>query len=702
MDADTLRVLEFAKVLEHLANYCATDLGRRCASSLRPGTDAEEIALRLRETTEMKRLLEREIRLPLAGIRALDAVLGALHERGRPIEEEEILSFKSTIEAGRSIRRLFLGLGEGFESLLAMGRGIGEFDELLARFELTLDERGRIRDDASAKLHEVRRAVLSVERQIEGKLERIVASPQVRSVLRERRFFFRNGRFVLPVKAGGRGAVRGLIHDSSQSGNTVFIEPEEIVELGNELGDLRTQERREVSRILWELTRDILDRDRELRSLLDRLAAVDLTWAKARYSLDFDLEPADPEPAGVRLRRARHPILLRLERGGGDLDGEAPGRTEAVSPAADPRGVVPIDVRLGLDFDVLIITGPNTGGKTVTLKTVGLLALMNQAGLHIPAARGSGLAVFRRIFADIGDEQSLEQSLSTFSAHMANITGILEAADRDTLILLDELGAGTDPVEGAALGFGILDYLLERGARAIITTHIGSLKTYAYRHDRAENASVEFDVETLTPTYRLAVGQPGNSNAVTIARRIGMRPEVVSRAEAILAGERDGTEELIRQLEQTLRSVEGKRAETEDLREETLRIKESADRVRGQLEERRRNVEREADAEIEQVLEAVRRRIEPVLRELGAVPKPFDEGVRALEAVIDEALRTTPLAKKREEFIRSLRKEDWVYIPKFRQKARVARVSRDQRTVSVRIGAMSLEVPFEEVSWVER
>jgi DNA mismatch repair protein MutS2 len=703
MDDNTLRLLEFAKVLDHLGSYCATALGRKQAAALRPLSDADAVRARLRETSQMKTLLEDGARLPLAGIRDLDPVLNSLHERGRPLDEEEILGFKDTLESSRSLREFFLGLDDGLDSLRELGRRIREFDSLLARFELTVDARGRIVDGASAKLAEIRRRIRATEQRIEGRLGKIIASPQVRNLLRERKFFFRNGRFVLPVRSGSRGAVRGIIHDSSQSGNTVFVEPDEIVELGNELGDLRSQERREISRILWELTRDVLDRDEDLRELLDLLGRIDLTVAKARMSVEFDHHPADPDPSGILLRRARHPILLMLAtRKSGAEEGAT---SEEGSPPPDREGpqrrVVPIDVRLGDDFDVLIITGPNTGGKTVTLKTVGLLVLMNQAGLHIPAAKGSRLGLFRRVFADIGDEQSLEQSLSTFSGHMANISGILAEAGDDTLILLDELGAGTDPAEGAALGVGILDHLLRRGARAIITTHIGSLKSYAYRHERAANGCVEFDVETLAPTYRLFIGQPGNSNAVTIARRIGMDPEVLARAEQILEGQRDGTEELIRQLEESLKAAEGKRIESEDLREEGLRIRESAERVRRELEERRRNVEREADAEIDEVLGRLRRGLEDDLRALRNAPRPFDEAAGSIERILDETLRTTPLARKREAFIRKLKKEDWVYIPRFRQKGRVARIHRENRTVSVRIGSMALEVPFEDVSWVD-
>lgn len=668
---------------EHIATLCVSPLGKRAAQALRPQTDAGYVRRTLRQTTEMRRILEEEQRLPLVGIRDLGAVFDSIHRRGQPIEELEILEFRETLESASSLRTLILRRADIAPTVGELAEKIGDFEPVLGRFDLTVDRRGKILDEASPRLLELRQKIRSVESGIDERMRALIGQAAIRTVLREARAFYRNGRYVLPVKAESRGHIKGMIHDSSQSGNTVFVEPQETIEDGNRLADLRSQERREVSRILWQITRDMLDREAELRELLAILGEIDLIAAKAVDSLEGGLRPAEPDDGQVLLRDARHPLLLLYRRRSGDEDGS---------------GVVPIDVRLGGDFHLLIVTGPNTGGKTVCLKTVGLLALMNQAGLHLPVGAGSRLPIFDHIGADIGDEQSLQQSLSTFSGHMSNITAILAAAGKSSLILLDELGAGTDPAEGAALGIGILDYLKERGSRVIITTHIGSLKTYAYRNPEANNACVEFDVDTLAPTYRLSIGQPGNSNAVTIARRIGMPSEVLERASQELGTSGDDTNELVHSLQKTLTEAERRNQEAEGLRAAARLAQEDSEQVRDELVRRRDILDREADVQVDVQLRAFRDALEPLLQELRHGPKSVQDTVERLELLLEEGLRATPLASKRDAYIRKLKKEDLVTIPKYRQRGRVKRISREKRTVSVVIGAMSLEVPFEEIA----
>ncbi len=691
MDEALLRVLEFPRVCEHLSSYCASGLGRRAAAELVPGIDPAKIERAHALTVEIRHVLEEGTRVPLGGVYDLGPVLESLHRRGSPVEEAEILRFKDTLEASVEIRRFFTGRKESAPIAFDLVSGIPDLDSLLGRFDLTVDRRGQVRDEASPRLGEIRHERRTVESRVEAQIKELLANSSIRVVLREAKYFYRNGRYVLPVKAESRGHVRGMIHDSSQSGQTLFVEPEETVPLGNRLGDLRAQERREVTRILWEITRDLLDVEADLLRVFRILAEIDLTFGKAKYAIEHDLHPAEVAADRVMLRGARHPLLLMMARARSE---EAQSDPDAPSSGE----VVPIDVRLGEDFDLLIVTGPNTGGKTVTLKTVGLLVLMNQAGLPIPAARGSSLPIYGYVGADIGDEQSIEQSLSTFSGHMVNIRGILEKTGERCLILLDELGAGTDPAEGAALGIGILDRLREQGAHALVTTHIGSLKTYAYENPRARNASVEFDVESLSPTYRLLIGQPGNSNAVTIARRIGLPTAVLERASAILAGESDGTESLASRLTETLREAESRAEETEQLREESRAAAEESKRIRGDLARRRDILQRETDFELEQRLLAIRAALEPHLNVLLSGPESTRAEVERLIERIDTEIQGTPLAQKREDYIRKLKKEQQVMVPKYRQQGRVQRVNRSKRTVSVVIGAMTLEVPFEEIS----
>lgn len=685
MDDHVLSILEFPRLVQHLETFCASPLGRSRCRELAPSTDAEVVARRVSCTTEAKRLAELGERLPLAGLHDLGPVLRSLHHRGQPVDESEILAFKETLESATALRAALDGFRAETPRLAAIGDGIADFESLLGRFDLTVDSRGRIRDEASPRLAETRHAIRGVESDIDERMRSLIATASVRTVLREARSYYRNGRHVLPVKAESRGHVKGMIHDSSQSGNTVFVEPEATIALGNRLADLRAQERREISRILIEITRDLLDCESDLLRMLEAAAEVDLHASMASYSVRDDLQPVTIDDHSIVLRRARHPLLLVLH--------EASDESE---PAGD---VVPVDVRLGGDFRLLIVTGPNTGGKTVVLKTVGLLAVMHQCGMHLPVATGSSMPVFAHIGADIGDEQSLEQSLSTFSAHMRNIREILAKATRRSLVLLDELGAGTDPAEGAALGTGILDFLRDAGSLAIITTHIGSLKTYAYRNADACNASVEFDVETLAPTYRLLIGQPGNSNAVTIARRMGIPAGVIERAEEELDNrESDGTGELVDELQETLKRAESRADAAAEQLDQASRDRERSEELRADLERRTGIVTDEADRELDRRLREFVAAVEPEIQSLRRAPGTVQPAVDALVEKLEAQVRATPLSERRERYLKRLKKEDWVSIPKFRQKGRVRRVSREKRTVSVLVGAMSIEVPFEEIA----
>jgi DNA mismatch repair protein MutS2 len=458
--------------------------------------------------------------------------------------------------------------------------------------------------------------------------------------------------------------------------------------LANEVDDLRFEERREVARILWELTLALLDQREPILRTLDALACVDCTYAKARFSLDYEMSAPEINDAGhLNVRRARHPILIRvIERG----EGSAPGSK-----------VVPIDYRLGEDFDLLVITGPNTGGKTVTLKTVGILSLMAQSGLHVPAERGAKFPLYTSVLADIGDEQSIEQSLSTFSSHMHNLVRILGQAQASTLVLLDELGAGTDPAEGAALASAVLDFLSHRQAKTVVTTHIGELKAYAYRHGRALNAACEFDQESLRPTYRLLLGQPGNSNAIAIAERLGLPRPIIHRARSSLK-QRPGREtELINELEQSRRAIE-------DDRENAHRLHKDAEALRGQVEAelraataKARVARHEAEQEIDEQVRRVRARVLDALRHLYNAPAPFADKAREVAGLVEAEFQRTPLAAKRLEFARGLHRDDYVFVISLGSKCRVRSVTRAKERLEVVFGHSVVEVGFDDVTWID-
>jgi len=504
----------------------------------------------------------------------------------------------------------------------------------------------------------------------------------------------KNDRYLLPVKAEYRSWVHGPIRDRSQSGATLYVEPDEITLDGDRLLDALDKERDEVQRILWDLTRRVLGARHLLALLQEKLAWFDFTFAKASYAEAFGLSaPRIGDDGVLDLKDARHPWLLWLardpRRDHRDIDLEAAlGR------------VVPMSVRLGEGFRVLVVTGPNTGGKTVALKTVGLSVLLALSGIPIPASPESAVPCYADVFADIGDEQSIEQSLSTFSSHLKNIIEVLRSAGPRSLILLDELGSGTDPIEGAALGRALLDRFLARGWSAIITTHIGSLKEYVYSREGAENAAMEFDPRTLQPTYRLLMGVPGSSNALAIARRIGLDPEVLEAAESEVARVAEPTREIISRMEASRRRVEKERRRAEKVRR----------RVQGEArayEERRKEVESEREAylgEAQRVVDdsvrAARDVLQPLVEQLKNVPKTHQPVVDKLREEVERLLVGTPLGEKREAFARSLKKEDEIYVPKFRERARVKKINKGERVVTVLLNGIPTEIGFDDISWI--
>jgi DNA mismatch repair protein MutS2 len=547
MDAHTLELLEFAKVRGLVAGYAACSLGRELALGMLPSADAAVVRRSLKATAEMADLVSRDNGPPLGGLRDIRGVLeGCLN--GTLLSAEDLSRISETVFCFARTRIWLdkLPPEPAFPEVRGLGRGVGRFGGLADEIDAAIGPEGKIHDGASDRLKRIRGEIEAFKVQIHDKIRDFINSPRVKDALQFPQATWSGDRFVLPVKADMRGRVPGIVHRTSGSGETVFVEPSPCVELGNAVAELVGQEQQEITRILRELTRKVALQARDMLRTLAVMGDFDLLAAKARFGLEYRcIEPEITSDGTLRLRSARHPLLIALFR-----------EADADKPESKRRDVVPVDVHLGEGFDLLLITGPNTGGKTVALKTVGLLSLMAQAGLHIPAGHGARLPVFRHVLADIGDEQSIEQSLSTFSGHVRRIAEVMNTVTSDSLVLLDELGGGTDPTEGAALGRAILDELLRLKCKAMVTTHIGSLKTYAYSVERAENASVEFDVTTLRPTYRLLIGEPGNSNALTIAERLGMNSGVLFRARRYLAESDTGLAKGIEEIQQRRRAAE--------------------------------------------------------------------------------------------------------------------------------------------------
>jgi DNA mismatch repair protein MutS2 len=613
----SVQALEFAKVLARVAQESTFSIGKERVLALEPTADLAEAQRRLAFTTEAVRLLAQQPRTTPGGAQDIRSQLTRAAREGT-LSESDLLAVVTTLRSAISVNHLLADLEPGgFPQLLALRERMPVHPHLVRRIEETVSDEGEVLDAASPRLARLRGEIRSANGRLQQRLRTIVG--EFGSALQEPIVTTRGDRYVLPVKADFRGRVRGIVHDRSSSGATLFIEPMVVVEMNNELRELQTQEREEVERILRELSHEIGREAEEIGWAVDALADFDLQLAKARYAnLVQCSEPRLNDEGRILLPRARHPLLTGRAVPIDFRLGQATPR----NPHPDHRDFVGTPA----EFFAVVITGPNTGGKTVALKTVGLLTLMAQAGLHVPAADGAELAVFDDVFADIGDEQSIEQSLSTFSSHLTRIIEVLRsvetarrrqpATDSDRLapmlVLFDELGAGTDPDEGAALASSILTYLLDRRVPTVATTHYSELKAFAHERKGAVNASVAFDVETLSPTYELEIGLPGRSNALAIAERLGLDQRIVRGARRHL-----GTTGV--QMEDLLRDLERERDAAESERRLTVRERAEAERQRAGLEQERHRLEVERAAVLEEARAQARRELDAVLAELAEV-----------------------------------------------------------------------------------
>ena len=647
MDAHTLDLLEFHKIRELVGECAFCSLGKDLAMQAEPSTEADRIRAELALVSEMVELLRQSQTPPFAGLRdvrlvARRAAIGAM------LSAEQLLDIAGALTCTGHMYRWRMRLSEVYQGLLTLTGSIEDLGPVAKTIAGSIDSRGHVLDMASSELAAVRHKVTELDDKVQNRIKHLLRDPELRKILRYPNATVSGDHYVLPVSINYRHKLTGVIHRTSGTGETVYIEPAEIAHLSAERVVLKSDEDREVKKILRRLSAEVGKVARPLGHAIEAMAKLDYVTAKARYARDYNLTCPDINTEGrLWLRVARHPLLENLFRREGETPAE-PQSAEAtdISTARQeprpPKHVVPIDVRLGQPFNLLIITGPNTGGKTVTLKTTGLLCTMAQAGMHIPAGQGSNVPVFTHILADIGDEQSLEQSLSTFSSHISRIAYILQVADAKSLVLLDELGAGTDPVEGAALGRAILDQLDQIGCRAMVTTHLGDLKTYAFNNEHAENAAVEFDIETLQPTYRLLIGQFGMSNALKIASRLKLPRDLLKRAHHYLKRKQRRAPEMI-QLQQ-------KREEAEKARAEAMKLQHDAQQQR----------EEYADKLAE-----------------------FERQQRDVEILRD--WRT------------ELKVGDTVWVPKYDKHGRVVRVDPKRGVAVVNLGLGQWEVTFDEV-----
>ncbi len=632
MNPHTLKVLEYQKILDRLAAHCAFSGGIDRAHGLLPSDDLETVRTWLAQTAEAFRLLEQKQDINFGGVKDLSMQL-AKAQRGALVLAPELLEVKHTLQRARALRNLLLRLESAFPLLAEMAQNIQPCEHLIAEISRCINERGEVVDGASDALRRIRGELHVAQERLLSILERLVQGSDVKPYLQDALVTQRQGRYVIPVRAEYKGHIEGIVHDQSSSGATLFVEPLRVVQQNNAVRELELQEEKEIRRILTELTELLADEAIYVRRNGEILADLDFTFAKAKYAYALDAVAPDVlafrKPYTIHKREEQQASAKQTDKAAETRDQAADRRaTESTHPGAlidfrrarhpllDQKKVVAVDVYLDDDTFMILITGPNTGGKTVTLKTVGLLILMAQSGLMIPVEPDSVLSIFEGIYADIGDEQSIEQNLSTFSSHMTNIIRILEEADPNSLVLLDELGAGTDPDEGSALAMALLDNLRDRSITTFATTHYSDLKLYAHNTPGVRNASVEFDVETLSPTYELSIGLPGRSNALIIARRLGLNPVIVEQAEATVRPdtlEADSLLDEIRRARQDALQVED-RAKT---RERQSQLVERDLRYQlANIEEARRAIVAETRRLMDAELAQVRHEIEQMRRQL--------------------------------------------------------------------------------------
>lgn len=567
MNDATFRKLEFQAVRDLLAEYCGCALGKQLAQTLTPSTSPAQVKFWQEQVRELLLRIGDVGFPPMGGVHDVRGHVRAAAFPA-PLEADQLADVAETLAATGPLRAWFERLGDNAPSLRTVGDRVADLTSIAAVISESIDERGQVRDYASPRLSNIRRSIENGRARIREVFDRILRHHQITKMLQYAGSTFHDDRMVLPLKAEYRGRVQGIIHRSSDSGVTLFVEPSESVELNNSIIRLKEEEKKEITLILRGLTQRVHLNAEPILGALRAMAVLDLVGAKCRYAMKRRCVCPIVDDNGVLdLHDARHPLLVELFARKTEEDGK-------------PHEVVANDMRLGDDFDILVITGPNTGGKTVMLKTAGILALMNQCGVPIPAREGSRMPVYRQVFIDIGDEQSLQQSLSTFSSHLSNQLDILRRTGKDSLVLIDELGAGTDPDEGAAIGRSIIAELLQLGGKAIVTTHLSALKAVAYSTRRVDNGCVEFDPESLRPTFRLRIGEPGNSNALIIAKRLGMPARLVKQAKDYLT---DTTRALNKAIAGTLES----RREAEEARRAAREAELEAQRQREQYEKER-------------------------------------------------------------------------------------------------------------------
>ena len=685
MEQESFKILEYKRILSRLREKAGTTLGKELAGGLLPSGDREEVRERLQQTAEAV-YVSSMAQPPLGGIKDIRESIKKVG-LGAVLAPDELLDILTTMYAMREMKRFFKELEAEAPILKNWARSLEIMGQLEKDLEHIVDEHGNLRDDASVELKRIRREIRSSQATIKDHLAGLLHNNEYQKYFQEAIVTMRGDRYVLPVKQEYRQHFPGIVHDQSATGSTLFIEPMAVVNLNNDIKQLTAAERHEVERILRAASQKIRKNDSQLMDNCEIMAQVDFAFAKANLAYEMKAtEPVLNEAGVTKLMSARHPLL-------------------------PPDKVVPIDITIGDSYSMLLVTGPNTGGKTVSMKTFGLLVLMAQSGLFLPVESGSEIAVYSNIYADIGDEQSIEQSLSTFSAHMTHLVSILDKVEPEDLVLLDELGAGTDPEEGAALAMAILERLLTIKATVLATTHYSELKTFAFGREGIENACVEFDVATLRPTYRLLIGIPGASNAFAISRRLGLSESLIIRAKQLIQADHAQFEQVINQLEKEKMLYEQMNADIETRLRRAEQMEAKAEALRVELNQKKADILRRAKDEGAALVRRMRRESEEVISQL---KEQFnDQGIQKRQAAIQAARdqineaagKVRPgivsvKAFRKPVDLKTLEPGDIIYVTKLDQKGTVLSIR--GKELEVQLGSLKTNVKARDCKFVEK
>ncbi|TCK89038.1 DNA mismatch repair protein MutS2 [Natranaerovirga hydrolytica] len=691
MNNKVYKTLEYNKIIEQLSSFAYSSIGKDLCNNLEPYTDYNTIVNLQKETSEALTMIIKKGSLPMRYFQDIKPSLNRL-KLGGSLNMQELLNMSQVLDCAAKAKQYnnsFVNNEDAIHHLDSLFEVLQPLTNLNSEIKRCIISDEEMSDNASSELRSIRRSIKNINDRIRENLNNIINSSNGRTMLQENVITMRNNRYCLPVKQEYRQQFPGMIHDQSSTGSTLFIEPMSVVKMNNDIKELLGKEQEEIERVLALLSNEAAENIEALHTNVETLGQLDFIFAKASYSNSLNCsEPQFNTDRKINIKKGRHPLLAQDE-------------------------VVPIDIYLGDDFSMLIITGPNTGGKTVSLKTLGLLTLMGQSGLHIPAFDGSELSVFNNVFADIGDEQSIEQSLSTFSSHMSNIINILQRASVDSLVLFDELGAGTDPTEGAALAMSILQYLHDNDIRTVATTHYSELKVFALSTQGIENGSCEFDVKTLKPTYKLLIGVPGKSNAFAISNRLGLPNHIIDNAKALIGHQDKQFEDLITDLEINKKFIEKEKQTTQKYREEVEQLKQELEDRKEKIQAQKEDVLKEAKINAHKILQEAKDFADESIRKFNKWQKDSPsinqsmlekerQDVRKRLSNIEKGLSTGLKAKTNAPSPKkNFKAGDKVFVSAFNQEGIVLKEANNKGDVFVQIGIIKTSVHFSNLSLVQ-